>query len=116
MSQLTESQPQLLLQIARASVRAYLGGEVLGLPEFTSGVLAEPCGIFVSIHKGDDLRGCIGNVHPIKPLCRSAAECAIAAAAGDPRFMPLTLAELPLVQFEFSVLSAVAGAENASAL
>ncbi len=112
MFQLTESQQQLLLQIARDSVRAYLAGEVLGLPEFTSGVLAEPCGIFVSIHKGDDLRGCIGNVHPIKPLCRSAAECAIAAAAGDPRFMPLTLAELPLVEFEISVLSTVERVEN----
>jgi AmmeMemoRadiSam system protein A len=38
-------------------------------------------------------------------LCRTAAECAIAAAVGDPRFMPLMAAELPSVEFEISVLS-----------
>ena len=112
MFQLTESQQQILLQIARDSVRSYLSGELSPLPEFTSGVLTELHGIFVSIHKGHDLRGCIGNVNPVGPLCRTAAECAIAAAVGDPRFAPLTPAELPLVQFEISVLSAIERVQN----
>ena len=112
MFQLTERQQQILLQIARESVRSYLAAELRPCPEFSSGVLNEPHGIFVSIHKGRNLRGCIGNVHPAAPLYRSAAECAIAAAVGDPRFMPLTLAELPLVDFEISILSAVERIEN----
>jgi len=41
----------------------------------------------------------------MEPLFRSAADCAIAAAFGDPRFMPLTLGELSHVEFEISVLS-----------
>ena len=105
MFQLTEADQQLLLQIARDAVRNYLSLQSPRLPDATPAVLNEPHGVFVSIHQGDRLRGCIGNVHPVSPLYRSTAECAIAAAVGDPRFMPLTGAELELVEFEISVLS-----------
>jgi len=75
--------------------------------EVPPSVLTEPHGVFVSIHKGTDLRGCIGNIHPAGPLYRSVAECAIGAAVGDPRFMPMAAQELPSVEFEISVLSAL---------
>src|SRR5262245_1605538 len=103
MFQLTENDQQLLLEIARHAVTAYLAGQSPRLPEVVSGALKEPHGIFVSIHKGDVLRGCIGNVHPASPLYRSVAECAISAAVGDPRFMPMMAAELADVHFEISV-------------
>ena len=105
MFQLTESDQTLLLQIARNAVQAHLCNEPASTPEIAGGVLKESFGIFVSIHKQGDLRGCIGNVHATGPLHRSAAECAIAAAVGDPRFLPLMHEELPLVDFEISVLS-----------
>jgi AmmeMemoRadiSam system protein A len=105
MFQLTEDNQQLLLQIARNAVRSYLSGQPPHLPGVPGGMLTEPHGVFVSIHKGGQLRGCIGNVHPAGPLYRTAAECAIAAAVGDSRFMPLMMAELPEVDFEISVLS-----------
>jgi AmmeMemoRadiSam system protein A len=68
-------------------------------------MLMEPRGVFVSLHQNSQLRGCIGNVNAVSPLYRTTAECAIAAAVGDPRFMPLAAAELPMVEFEISVLS-----------
>jgi AmmeMemoRadiSam system protein A len=105
MFQLTEDDQQLLLQIARNSVRSYLLGQQPGWPDVPAGVMTEPHGIFVSIHRNGELRGCIGNVHPAGPLLRSAAECAIAAAVADPRFMPLMPGELDEVEFEISVLS-----------
>ena len=108
MFQLTEEDRQLLLQIARDAVRAHLSGDPPQFPVVSSGVLTEPHGIFVSIHEGHEgqqLRGCIGNIQPSGPLYRSAADCAIAAAVGDPRFMPMTIAELTAVEFEISVLS-----------
>jgi len=105
MFQLTDSDQQLLLQIARNAVRSYLCGEAPRFPEMGVGVLTEPHGIFVSIHRQGELRGCIGNIHPAGPLYRSVAECAIAAAIGDPRFMPMMAAELDGVEFEISVLS-----------
>src|SRR5205085_7111290 len=105
MFQLTEDDQQLLLQIARNAVQSYLSSQTPRLPNVSPGALNEPHGVFVSIHEREQLRGCIGNVHAASPLYRSAAECAIAAAVGDPRFMPLTKAELAAVEFEISVLS-----------
>jgi AmmeMemoRadiSam system protein A len=103
--QLTEADQQLLLQIARNAVRSYLSGQTPRLPDVPPGSLTEVRGIFVSLHRGIELRGCIGNIHAVSPLYRSAAECAIAAAVGDPRFMPLMISELAAVEFEISVLS-----------
>jgi AmmeMemoRadiSam system protein A len=105
MFQLTEDDQQLLLQIARNAVRARLANLPPGLPDVPQGVLSESHGIFVSIHENERLRGCIGNVQPAGPLYQSAAECAIAAAVGDPRFRPMTEAELSSIEFEISVLS-----------
>jgi len=110
--QLTEAEQQLLLKIARNAVGSYLNGRRPESPEIDDGPLTEVRGIFVSIHQGLELRGCIGNIHAVSPLYRSAAECAIAAAVGDPRFMPLTLAELSMVEFEISVLSPILRVRN----
>jgi uncharacterized protein (TIGR00296 family) len=93
MFQLSESDQQLLLRLARAAVRAYLEDTQPRLPEIRSEALVEPHGLFVSIHKGSHLRGCIGNVEPVGPLYQSAMECAVSAATGDPRFMPVTIGE-----------------------
>jgi AmmeMemoRadiSam system protein A len=114
MFQLTEDDQRLLLQIARNAVGSYLLRQVPHLPEVPCGVLAEPHGIFVSIHKGTALRGCIGNIHPAGPLYRSAAECAISAAVGDPRFMPMSYVELAEVEFEISVLGLMSRVRDVS--
>ena len=104
MSQLLENEQNLLLRIARDAVHSYLCGLSPKLPDIPPGILSQPMGLFVSIHK-DRLRGCIGNIHPSVPLYRNVAECAISAAVGDSRFLPLTLPELNVVTFEISVLS-----------
>src|SRR6185295_7589499 len=85
----------------------YLAGKAPRLPEVTSGALTEVRGVFISIYERADgeLRGCIGNIHPAAALYRTTSDCAISAAVGDPRFMPLTMEELPKVDFEISVLS-----------
>src|SRR5215471_7966345 len=105
MFQLSDNDQNTLLTIARESVQSYLTGRSLRLPDIGQGELAEIRGVFVSIHKSRELRGCIGNIHPATPLFRTTSECAISAAVGDPRFMPLMKEELPHVQFELSVLS-----------
>src|SRR5690606_11719828 len=103
--QLAEADQQILLRIARNAVHDYLSGQAPAAPTIPPGPLTQIRGIFVSLHHGLELRGCIGNIYAVSPLYRSAAECAIAAAVGDPRFMPLTAAELADVEFEISVLS-----------
>ena len=114
MFQLIESEQRLLLQIARDSVQSHLLREPLRLPQVPSGVLTENHGVFVSIHEYGELRGCIGNVSPVEPLFQTTSECAISASVGDPRFMPLTLGELPEVDFEISVLSLMEEVQDVS--
>jgi AmmeMemoRadiSam system protein A len=104
MLELPEEDRRLLLGIARNALKAHLSGSPFHLPKIRQGLAAEPHGVFVSLHRGKQLRGCIGNVVPNDPLYRTVARCAVAAATADPRFSSVTLAELPLVSFELSVL------------
>lgn len=105
MLQLSSDEKQLLLMIARQSVEAFLSEitpDPVNVPE---GPLGEPNGVFVSIHKGDQLRGCIGRIESAEPLYRTTGQCAIAAASEDPRFPPIGSDELEGITFEISVMS-----------
>jgi AmmeMemoRadiSam system protein A len=61
-------------------------------------------GVFVSLHKGSDLRGCIGYIKGYKSIASSVVEMAEAAAFRDPRFAPLERRELDSINIEISVL------------
>ncbi len=75
--------------------------EVSGL----SGRLAAPGAAFVTLKKKGRLRGCIGYTEAVAPLFKVVQECAVAAATEDPRFPPVTPAELPSIDLEISVLT-----------
>jgi len=63
-------------------------------------------GVFVTLRQraDDDLRGCIGIVEPRFPLRDAIRRAAVSAALEDPRFPPVTPAELPALTIEVSVL------------
>lgn len=61
--------------------------------------------MFVSLHAGAALRGCIGQVSAGRPLGEAVVHLAVAAARDDPRFPPVTPEELPRLHVEISVLS-----------
>ncbi|MEO5350547.1 MAG: AmmeMemoRadiSam system protein B [Magnetococcus sp. YQC-3] len=65
----------------------------------------KPMGAFVTLKKGEDLRGCIGFIQPIKPLYQAVVENAVNAALRDSRFRPVTAGELAGLEVEVSVLS-----------
>lgn len=67
--------------------------------------LLEPSGVFVSLHKGNDLRGCIGFVEAIMPLYRAVIENTVNAARRDPRFDPVALSEVGQLHIEISVMT-----------
>jgi AmmeMemoRadiSam system protein A len=69
--------------------------------------LKHPAAAFVSLHDaGGDLRGCIGTVEPTKPsLAAEIITNAVSAAVHDPRFEPVTAAELPSLSISVDVLS-----------
>ena len=60
---------------------------------------------FVTLEIGGALRGCIGVLEAIRPLVVDVAYNAFAAAFEDPRFPPLTRAELPRLEIHISVLT-----------
>ena len=69
------------------------------------GLLARPFPVFVTLRMGDDLRGCIGSIEALcDNLIEETMDRARAAAFKDPRFAPLTAAELPMTSIEVSIL------------
>ena len=62
-------------------------------------------GVFVTINKGGNLRGCIGYIYPIKEFQDLVVDAAISAAFRDPRFDPVSEEELSSLEIEVSILS-----------
>ena len=96
-----------LLRAARRALEQGLGGDgrpSAELPEPPAWLL-EPGACFVTLLKKGELRGCIGSLEASRPLIEDLRRNALAAATNDPRFSPLTAAELPQVRLEVSILS-----------
>lgn len=105
MSPLTEADRQTLLRMAREALVAYLNlGEIPKVPE-PAETLRQPCGAFVTLRKGKNLRGCIGVIAANNPLYITVRECAVWAAVQDPRFPPVKKEEVRELNLEISVLS-----------
>ncbi|HVM42913.1 MAG TPA: AmmeMemoRadiSam system protein A [Gemmatimonadales bacterium] len=93
-----------LLELARATVAAAVRGERLPpLPELAE--LRAPRGVFVSLHRSGDLRGCLGHIEPDLPVGEAVRRMAVASSRDDPRFPPVGRDELEDLDVEVSVLS-----------
>jgi len=68
-------------------------------------IFMEPRGLFITLYKNNQLRGCIGLIEPVKKLYQAIPEMAASAAFNDPRFKPLSADELDQIKIEISVLS-----------
>jgi hypothetical protein len=66
---------------------------------------SEKIGVFVTLLKDGELRGCIGFPEPIMPLYEGVKEAAKAAAFSDPRFPEVEKDELKHITIEVSVLT-----------
>lgn len=92
-----------LLAIARASISTALGQSLMAAED--APWLKEPGASFVTLTQRRQLRGCIGTLEAHRSLLADVKANALAAALRDPRFAPLTLAELAATEIEVSVLS-----------
>ena len=107
-SPLTQEQGRVLLSIARNTLNEHFGSPAAADPKAgspTDPALQVPCGTFVTLKIGDDLRGCIGTLTGREPLLDGVRTHALNAAFHDPRFRPLTAEELGRVTIEVSVLT-----------
>jgi len=62
--------------------------------------------VFVTLFHNQMLRGCVGALQPRRTLVQDTAASAFAAGFEDPRFSPLTPADLSNIRVELSVLDA----------
>jgi len=105
MFNLTKEDKKLLLKIARESIEAAVKGQPEPEYNIQSQTLNEKAGVFVTLKKHGQLRGCIGYVYGVKPLWEATKDVAVEAALHDPRFYPVQPAELDEIELEISVLT-----------
>jgi AmmeMemoRadiSam system protein A len=101
---LDAAEQETLVQLARRCLEARVRG---GTPPARTygGLLDEPRGAFVTIHAQGALRGCLGRLDVDQRLSDTVAELAAIVADSDPRFAPVSIAELPRIDVEISVLT-----------
>jgi AmmeMemoRadiSam system protein A len=91
----------------RATIEAAVRGEAqkeIPESELTEGLRA-PHGVFVTLRKQGELRGCIGKMDFERPLWTNALDAAIDSALEDPRFEPVAPEELGELAMEISILN-----------
>jgi hypothetical protein len=98
-----------LVRAARYAIELYLSN-----PKFDRNVIKSSIkefrqryGVFVTLEYGPTrtLRGCVGFPNPVSILSNDLIEAALAAAFGDPRFVPVSHKELDDLTIEISILS-----------
>jgi AmmeMemoRadiSam system protein A len=93
--------------LAYQAVETYLKtNQILPPPDPLPPDMAGPGAVFVSLHAADGLlRGCRGTIIPTEPnLATAIIQTAIASATDDPRFPPMTAAELDGLDIKVDVL------------
>ncbi|MCR5332247.1 MAG: AmmeMemoRadiSam system protein A [Lachnospiraceae bacterium] len=96
------------VRLARASAEYYVKNrKVMKMPDWVPPELLESrSGVFVSVHKHDRLRGCIGTFLPTrKNLAEEIIQNAVSAVSDDPRFDPVEEDELKWLDINVDVLS-----------
>ncbi|GAB4233060.1 MAG: hypothetical protein Kow00109_05690 [Acidobacteriota bacterium] len=104
-----------LVAFARRTLQQFLDSETLPLPRGGSARVHQAAGVFVTLRKAGQLRGCVGRMRGDRPLLAAVGRAALAAATEDPRFPPVRRDELADIRIEVSVLTPlrrVAGAEE----
>ena len=99
---LTEPQKSALIAIARQAIATQVSGAAAKRPGPIE--LPDASGVFVTIKRRGDLRGCLGTLQSSRGLDAEVARCAAEAASEDPRFPPVGPDELPEIAVEISVL------------
>jgi hypothetical protein len=95
-----------LVELSKETIKYFLEtGKTLVKPQDYPIELDEELGVFVTLNKNNNLRGCIGYAEPIKPAIDATMDVAIAAAFNDPRFPQVSPDEFDKLDFEVTVLT-----------
>lgn len=105
MPSLSDADRRAALQLARTAVVEAVSHRQLPEVFPREGVFAERRGVFVTLHVGKRLQGCIGVIEANEPLGEAIVRCAASAALEDPRFAPMKPERLADLSIEVSLLS-----------
>ena len=97
-----------LVQLARRTIEQYVrSAQVISPPDPLTDEMKSRAGVFVSLHKHGELRGCIGTIEPARAnVAHEIIANAISAATRDPRFAPVAADELADLEISVDVLTA----------
>lgn len=103
------SNPHPLVNLASETIKRYVSArQVLETPpeEELTPEMKQKGGVFVSIKKRGQLRGCIGTIEPRQAnVAEEVIQNAISAASRDPRFSPISSEELDALDISVDVLT-----------
>ena len=95
------------ISLAKQAVESYVlnGTKISNPSELPDELTGRTAGVFVTIFKEGQLRGCLGTIAPIQgSIAAEIIENAVATATRDYRFDPVAAKELGSLAYEVSVL------------
>jgi len=104
MDVLTTDEGMMAVKMARNAIEAVVRGSPVPSASLPP-VFSEKRGVFVTITRSGELRGCIGYPYPVLPLGEAVPSAATGAALEDPRFPRVTIPELHQIRIEVTVLT-----------
>ena len=98
----------IYVKLARETIEKYIRfGKIISPPkDLPEEMINQKAGVFVSLKKFDDLRGCIGTFMPTQEnIANEIIKNAISAAVEDPRFSEVDISELDDLDISVDVLT-----------
>jgi len=95
-----------VVELAKETVESYIREGKMPKPRKLTPEMRERAGVFVSLHKHGQLRGCIGTFEPTKDnVAEEIVANAISSSTRDPRFPSVTAPELDDLEYSVDILT-----------
>jgi AmmeMemoRadiSam system protein A len=106
-----------IVKLAKETVESYIREGKVPRPKELTPEMKQRAGVFVSIHKHGELRGCIGTFQPTRHnVAEEIIANAISSSTRDPRFPPVAASDLDDLEYSVDILSPPEPVEDISQL
>jgi len=103
---MAEGELHPVVKLAKEVVESYIRTGKMPKPKELTPEMRERAGVFVSLHKHGQLRGCIGTFEPTKDdVAEEIIANAVSSATMDPRFPAVTASELDDLEYSVDILT-----------
>lgn len=95
-----------VVRLAKESVESWVREGRMPEPGELTPEMTERAGVFVSLHRHGELRGCIGTFEPTQDnVAQEIIANAVSSATRDPRFPPVAAYELDELEYSVDILT-----------